>query len=86
MTQEQQPTQPTQPTHTPIEQDQTPYTGDKPAEQVDIQKVPDPQPSPLPVDEGTVERAKEFEEQRKVDLDAEREEHNRRTAGGDPEP
>lgn len=69
-------------THTPIVQDQPPYVGNEPREA----KLPDliEQNPALPLKEGTVEAAQEFEKQRNVDLDAQREEHNRRTAGGDP--
>lgn len=71
-------------THTPIEQDQKPYVGDEPQD-AKLPPLNDP-PVGLPLKEGTVEEAQRFEEQRVKDLDAEREEHNRRTAGGDPEP
>lgn len=46
--------------------------------------VPPPQEPLLPLSEGVAGKDKENEERRQAELDAEREEHNRRTAGGDP--
>ena len=66
-----------------MEQDQPKYVGDEEAKQVT--NIPPAQEPIHPLDEGTVEKAQEFEKRRQTELDAEREEHNRRTAGGDPQ-
>ena len=72
--------------HTPIVQDQEKFVGDKPSEWQEKKFTPPVEQKTMhPLEEGTVERAKEFEERRVQELDAEREEHNRRTAGGDPQ-
>lgn len=68
-----------------IKQDQTPYRGDEPVVET-LAEIPEPHDPPHPLEEGTVERAEEFEKRRVAELDAEREEHKRRTAGGDPRP
>lgn len=64
------------------EQDQKPYFGDEAAPEGEV--APPPQEPILPLEGDPVADADAFESQRKSELDAAREEHNRRTAGGDP--
>lgn len=72
-------------THTPIVQDQPKYTGEGEGPRDKVLNLPEKPGPQIPLEEGTVEKAQAFEEQRKSDLDKARELHNRVTAGEDPE-
>lgn len=60
-----------------------PYKGDEKA--TEGIAVPDPQKPLIPLDEGVAGQDAANEEKRQAELNAQRDEHNRRTAGGDPQ-